>query len=348
MKKLTLFLFTILISFSVKAQSDGLEAILLSGTEDANKLINAYTEPAMKSLIYGMNSGWYHTAKTHKKFGFDFTFGLNAALVPTSSEFFKFSELGLSTVTTPSQVNGATIMGSNSHETLMTVSTTVKVPGYPDQTAYTTYTMPGGIKDDLPIRAVPTPVVQLGVGLPFKMDVIIRLVPSVGSDDVTGNLFGLGLKKEITSLFGPLEKLPLHVSILGAFTNMNVNYNIQNDSSIPGFNQEAEFKLNSYTVQAIASLNFPVINIYGGIGYNSGNSTFKMLGTYELAYNTLLPAPLNQVTVPLIDPVNLDYDASGITTTIGARLSLGFFKIFGDYTIKEYNTISAGIAFSFR
>mgnify|MGYP001088447286 CR=1 FL=1 len=29
-------------------------------------------------------------------------------------------------------------------------------------------------------------------------------------------------------------------------------------------------------------------------------------------------------------------------------IGLGFFKIYGDYTIKEYNTVSAGIAFSFR
>ena len=50
----------------------------------------------------------------------------------------------------------------------------------------------------------------------------------------------------------------------------------------------------------------------------------------------------------LIDPVSVDFDASGVRATIGTRLNLGFFKIFGDYTIQEYNTITAGIAFSFR
>jgi hypothetical protein len=44
----------------------------------------------------------------------------------------------------------------------------------------------------------------------------------------------------------------------------------------------------------------------------------------------------------------MDFDTSGARVTLGARLNIGFFKIFGDYSVKEYNTITAGIAFSFR
>ena len=113
---------------------------------------------------------------------------------------------------------------------------------------------------------------------------------------------------------------------------------------IAGSDQTAEFKLNSFTAQAIASLNFPIINVYGGVGYSGGNSTLKMLGEYELEYNS----GSNNETVTINDPINMDFDASGFRATLGARLSLGFFKIFGDYTLQEYNTLSAGIAFSFR
>ena len=123
---------------------------------------------------------------------------------------------------------------------------------------------------------------------------------------------------------------------------MKVDYNLQNDSSINGSNQSAEFELSSFTVQAIASLNFPIINFYGGFGYSGGNSTFKMLGTYNLEYNN------GAVTRPVTDPINQDFDASGFRTTIGTRLSLGFLKIFADYTLQEYNTISAGLAISLR
>ncbi|MGV8945763.1 MAG: DUF6588 family protein [Lutibacter sp.] len=342
MKKFAFVIFLMFFSFGMNAQ-DGLEAILLAGKQDANKLTKAYMNPAMKGLIYGMNSGWYHTANTHKTFGFDISIGLNASAVPTEDELFRFADLGLSSSTTSTSPTGATLAGTNTLKAPVTIQT--EIDGYPVSASFT---MPAGVKEDLPLNAIPTPAVQFSLGLPKQFDVMIRLVPEVGSDDVKGNLFGIGLKKEITSLFGVFEKTPLHISLLGAYTNMDVNYDIQNSSSIPGSNQKATFNLNSYTVQAIASLNFPIINFYGGIGYGSGSSDLKMKGTYDLEYETGFPAPNDKKTVTVTDPLNMDFDASGVRATVGTRLSLGFFKIFADYTLQEYNTISGGLAFSFR
>lgn len=316
------------------SKAQDLENILLSARGDANKLTEAYINPAMKGLIYGMNSGWYHTAKVHKKLGFDISIGLNASMVPTKDEMFTISDLESINLLSGGTVTSPTVVGSGDGADVL-VTTTVN-----GQVATTTFQLPEGISEDLPLNAVPTPAVQLSVGLPFKIDIMARFVPEVGDDDVKGSLIGFGLKKEITSLFGPLEKLPLHVSILGAYTNMNVDYKMDG-TAIAGVNQRAEFKLNSYTIQAIGSLNFPIINIYGGFGYSGGSSNLKMLGEYDLEYD-------GGVSVTLDDPIDLDFDASGFRTTIGARLSLGFFKIFADYTLQEYNTVSGGIAFSFR
>jgi hypothetical protein len=335
MKKFVLiFISVFALSFNAKAQ-DGMEAILLADPADANKLLDAYINPAMTGLIYGMNSGWYHTAKVHKTLGFDITIGLNASIVPSENEIFRFADLGLTSVTSTSATSPT--IGGPKNAPIANVSTTFN--GTP---VTASFTMPEGVKDDLPLNAVPTPAVQFNLGLPAKFEAMLRLVPKVGSDDVKGNLLGLGLKKEITSWFGPMKKTPLHVSLLAAFTSMNVDYDLQNDSSIPGSNQAAEFKLNSYTFQAIASLNFPVINFYGGFGYSGGSSSLKMLGTYDLSYNG------GTFTRTITDPIDQDFDASGFRTTVGARLSLGFFKIFADYTLQEYNTISAGIAIGIR
>lgn len=320
------------------SNSQDLENILLASKEDANKLTKAYINPAMKGLIYGMNSGWYHTAKVHKKLGFDISIGLNASMVPKKDELITFANLGLTNITSTSTTS-PTLAGSGVGAQML-VGATVQ-----GQTVTASFQMPSGIQEDLPLKAVPTPAVQLSLGLPYKFDVMVRLVPEVGSNDVKGNLFGLGLKKEITGWLGPLDKLPLHVSLLAAYTSMDVNYMIDGNA-IPGQNQSANFDLKSFTAQAIASLNFPIINIYGGIGYSGGNSTLKMLGTYNLEYTPVAAGPT--IIEPVTDPINLDFNASGFRTTLGVRLSLGFFKIFADYTLQEYNTASAGIAFSFR
>ena len=338
MKKIALLSLLLLTTQLSKAQE--LESILLAAKEDANKLIQSYMNPGMKGLIYGMNNGWYHTAEVHKKFGFDLSIGVNASMVPEKDELITFANLGLTNITY-SQSTSPTFAGSGDGAN-MTVNATVQ-----GQEVTASFDMPSGIKDDLPINAVPSPAVQLSLGLPYKFDVMLRLVPEVGDEDVKGKLLGIGLKKEITSLFGAIDKLPLHVSVMAAYTSMDVNY-AMDGTNIPGENQNAQFKLNSYTAQAIASLNFPIINFYGGIGYSAGTSTLKMLGTYELEYSTGQPAPNDTVSETVTDPLNLDFNTNGFKATIGTRLSLGFFKIFADYTLQEYNTMSGGIGFSFR
>lgn len=102
---------------------------------------------------------------------------------------------------------------------------------------------------------------KLSTGMPAKFEISLRLVPKIGKEDVKGRLLGVGLKKEITSWFGPLGVAPLHLSLLVAHTTMNVEYDIQRNDDISVQNGFAEFKLNSYTVQAIASLNFPILNL---------------------------------------------------------------------------------------
>ncbi|WP_233861167.1 DUF6588 family protein [Tenacibaculum piscium] len=347
MKKITLIILAIFTTVStVKAQE--LETILLA-KKDAEKLTEAYISPAMKGLIYSMNNGWYHTAKVHKKFGFDITIGANASLVPSKDEVFNLTTLNLSKNTTI--VNGvtssSTVAGSKENALAkLKYETTIK-----GQKVSAKFTLPEGIKEDLPISAIPAPAVQIGVGLPFKLEAIVRYVPEVGSDEVKGNLLGFGLKKEITSLFGPMEKTPLHVSIVAGYTKMTVDYSMDIiNENIRATNAITEFQLNSYTVQAIASINFPFINFYGGAGYNGGTTKLKIKADTDfIASYQLENFPAINVEENLgKNPVSLNQKTNGFNATIGTRLSLGFFKIFGSYTLQEYNTVNAGIAFSFR
>lgn len=353
------YLFSIFVIFSFvfnsKAQ-DGFENILLAPSSDSNKLLQAYFAPAMEGFIYSMNNSWYHTAKVHKKFGFDLTIGLSGAIVPSEKELFNISALGLSNSLSTNATSASTFAGPDV-PTTFTVSKTVTIndPTSPangqTRTVTANFDTPGGITGDLPLNAVPSPVAQLNVGLPFKLEAMVRFFPEtdLGDDGGSAKMLGLGLKKEITSWFGPLDKLPLHVSLLATYTSMDVNYAFAdvNSGNFQMLNAAAGFELRSYTAQAIASLNFPIINIYGGLGYSSGTSKFNMSGTYTGQF-TYTEAGQTYTYEESLTPPNMEFDASGFSTTIGARLSLGFFKIFGSYTLQEYNTVSAGIAISIR
>lgn len=351
MKKLILVLICVFaLSNNAKAQ-DGIENILFADLADANKLTEAFLSPAARGFTYGMNNGWYHTAKVHSLFGFDITIGGNVSLVPKESEKFDVNSLNLSNKITQNPSTTPTVLGednavTNAFEVTIPANSDPNINNGVHPELRRNFTMPNGYKNDLPLNGVPTPAVQISMGLPWQLEASLRFLPEVGNDETKGKLLGLGLKKEITSWFGPIEKLPLHVSILGAFTTMNVTSIIDDPSGndINITNGLAELKLNSYTIQAIASLNFPIINVYGGFGYVSGNSTLKLGGRYELQYSD----GLVNYTRTLNDPLNLNYDVSGMRATLGARLSLGFFKVFGSYTLQEFNTANLGVAFSFR
>lgn len=341
-KKISLFL---LIIFYSTSYSQELETILLA-KDDAQKLTKAYLNPSFKGLIFAMNNGWYHTAKVHKKFGFDISIGANFATIPNEEELFSIAELELSnnTITTNGATSSPTVAGSNSISPAQFQYST-QIEG---QNVSANFTMPTGIKEDLPANTIPAPAIQVGFGLPFKLDLIIRYVPKVGSEDVKTDIFGLGIKKEITELLGPLDKTPLHISILAAYSNMGVNYEIGNvNNDVSTQNAAANFSLNTYTIQAIASLNFPVLNVFGGIGYNGGSIRLNMLGNYTLNYNTSINgAP--DVEESITDPFSIKTSSGSINATIGTRVSLGFFKLYGSYSLQEYNTINTGIAFIFR
>jgi Family of unknown function (DUF6588) len=348
MKKIIVLL--MLCVTSQLSQAQELESILIAA-DDASRITQGYINPAMKGLMYSMNGGWYSTAKTHKKLGFDITINANASFVPDADKMFAFVQSEYSFLSLPNgETELPTVMSENSTETTVDVS----IPVGDGTFKVGSFNMPGGITNDLPINAVPTPMVQVGVGLPFKTDVKVRYVPTVNFDNsVEANLIGLGLQHDLTQYLGPIDKLPLSVSILAAFTNMDVTYFIDDTNATDGVavtNGTADFKMNTWTVQAIGSLDFKIITLYASLGYNNGSSTIKLKGNYNLTYDIEDGAGnvVGTVNESVIDPINLAFDANGTRATIGARLNLAFFKIFVDYTLQEYNTATGGIAFSFR
>ncbi|WP_343768533.1 DUF6588 family protein [Gangjinia marincola] len=340
MKKLIL-LFSVLFAQGVNAQE--IEGLLLAGTEDVNTLMQKYLNPAMKGVNYNLNNGWYTTAKTHKAWGFDITFTVNGSIISEEDKNFTFDENDYTFLT----VDG----GTQEYPTLLggdasSVPIQVAIEAEGNQVQLAEILMPDGVAKDLPVSLVPSVMVQAGLGLPFNTNLKIRYVPNVGNDNNEGNLFGVALMHDIMQYFGPLDRLPLNVSVLGGFTRVNVDYNLQGVDLIPGSNQLGEFKINSWTVQGVASLDFPIITIYGGAGYGFGTSTFNMRGEYVLEYTEENSG--QTITQTITDPLSLDFNAGGPSMTLGLRFNLGFFKLFGNYTLQEYQTFTTGMSFSFR
>jgi hypothetical protein len=209
----------------------------------------------------------------------------------------------------------------------------------------TTIKSPKGIKSRLPLGAIPAPVLQLGIGIPFDTEIIIRYSPEYHRRGIDMSLKGIGVKHNLLQYFGPIDKFPLNVSAFASFSKMKIDYDIQSFSSLEGSGQVAQFSLNNYNLLLLASLDVLVVNFYGGIGLTGGSSSFKMLGQYDLEYQTQSNIPIQRT---LKDPIDMNFKASDFQTTLGAKFKFLIFSAFIDFTFQEYNTLSAGISANFR
>ena len=319
MKRTILFFSLFIVTFSSAQLFDDLKNVLAATAEDAQTLADAYISPVGQSLTYGLNTGWASSAKTHKKLGFDLTIGTALPSVPDAAKSFNTSNLGLKQLT-PSAPTASTVFGSKNTATFTEniTNTSVKLPGF---------------ENELVMNSLPMPYLQAGVGLFFDTDIIVRYVPKTKIKGLEFDALGVGVKHNLMQYFGLLDKLPLNVSALASFTKLNGNYQLNNAKP----DQKVDLGVDTFMVQALASLDFPIISVVGGFGYGKGDASIQLLGDYSTEY----PGTSK-------DPLKVEDTYTGTHAMIGVRANLAFIKLFANYTLQKFNTLNAGISFSFR
>lgn len=324
---------------------NGFENFFLAEKQDANKLLNGYFSPRIKGYLNALNSNWYHTAKVHKPFGFDFSINLNSVIYPSSSNQFNIS--GLKSINPPSgSITSASYIGN---ETTNTANIATRIN---NENATAIIGLPTGENSSF-LSNSNLPIAQLNVGVSNGFEINIRLLPAVkpNNENESLNVFGIGLKKEITNWFSSLKDSPLHIALLTSYCNMSVNYGIKN-SNLPNGNTSGiavtngftEFNLNTYTFQTLASYHFMHVDVFGGIAYNTGNATYKTFGDFEGKYIT----NTETITKELDTSNTLAFNTNNISATLGGRLNLRYFKIFTSYTLQEFSTFNIGASISIR
>lgn len=338
MKKILLILCFASISFSGFSQLD-LGTFLEGGVEDANTLLKGYMEPAFVGFGYGLNSGWYNTAKPHKLFGFDITATVNMAYVPDASQFFTFNDASFNNVrlTSPSDNQLPTIFGPNLDADEIPELTFLDPDNGEEVLRITSPTGLGIDETSLP-NAVPSGMVQLGIGLIKNTELKLRFVPeqTIGDpgEEFKFNVFGIGVMHDFKQWIPGMKLLPFDLSAFIGYTSIKSSFAIDADNP----DQMGELNVSGTTFQAVISKKLALLTVYGGIGFISSNTDFALKGTYDIESGT----------APLVDPVNFDFSASGARANIGARLKLLVLTLHGEYAIQEYNTLTLGVGISVR
>ena len=307
---------------------DAITDFLNAGVADGNKLAEAYFRPYGEMFGANLNAGWYNSAKVHGVLGFDITFQVSSTFAPSSKKNYDVNSLGLEAfeVSPGSTSIGPTIVGKSDNLPMLNP----KVEGG----EYASFSVPDGTGFNI----FAAPMIQGAVGLPLHTEVMVRFLPKVGYKDYGSiGLWGLGVKHSIKEYIPFIKRFPIwNLSVMGAYTKLDGTGTV----TYGGSEGNLEIGSSAYTVRLLGGVNLPIVAFYAGFGYSNAASTFDLMGTFND-----VPG-MNGAAVT--NPIALKYDEGSYDFNIGTRLRFGIFAIHADYTVGEYNMVTAGFGFNFR
>ncbi|MDT8346649.1 MAG: DUF6588 family protein [Flavobacteriaceae bacterium] len=325
------------LSHSLKAQ-DGFGDILTFGIEDANRFAQSYLNPGAEAFAYSFANAWFNSAKSKKTFRFDLQLVAGAALASSEDKRFlldpaQFNHVEFRDGNPTAPRNVATVFGANRPDVV------VRIPSNNPLVPDAEVTLPQGL-GDTDVNFLPTGFLQASFGLPLGLEIKARFIPKTEIDEVESQLFGLGLQYELDRIFGVPSFFPVRFGALVGYTNFEGSYDFEDGDFVSGTNQKVDVEVDTWLFTLIASTNLKIINVYGGVGYVTGNTTSRLLGTYQVNAGIV---PVGGTT--LVDPISINTDVSGLRANLGLDLKLGFFGVYAEYAVQEYDTFNAGIRF---
>lgn len=275
---------------SAWAQSDFEKAI--SQYSDAQ--VKGYIQPFADIFGANLNTGFAHSAAI-PTVGFHMEFSL-IVMGGAIGDDQKTYDLPLPVGFSASTMKAPTIFGPG------------EGASYQDPASGLTYLASGGVFGASMLPAL-TP--QLTIGSLYGTEALIRFLATPKIQDMDADMLALGVRHNVSQWFGVLP-----VDIAGGFyyTKLRVADLIE---------------YSSVAVSAMASKEFEVVTVYGGLQWEQG--------TMDLKY---------EQSDPTKTKVSVSLDAANtIRGTLGAGLTLGVFRLFADANFGSVMTFSGGIGF---
>tara|TARA_R110000868_G_scaffold21614_6_gene89542 strand:+ start:39805 stop:40806 length:1002 start_codon:yes stop_codon:yes gene_type:complete len=330
-----LFLTGVLLLSAVGYSQSNVNELFAAGINDAEKFTDSYFGPVSEAAIYSLANGWYNSADSKPLGGFEIS------IIGNMTSFKNKEDKKSFVLNTADYENLQFVDGSSSKPVSTALGDLEGIGVFVEGgVASDEFELPTGLASEN-INFIPTAFLQLSVGLIKGLEVKARFLPKIDTEDVAIGLYGVGLQYDFSKLLPADKILPVALSAVVGYTQLNATYDFTNSNIVDGSDQKIDVDMNVLSVQAIASTKLPIINFYGGIGYVSGKSTTDVLGTYNVQSGPLLSETYT-------DPFSLKRKASGVSGTLGAKLKLGFFRLHADYSLAEFNNLTIGVNFGFR
>ncbi|MBN1159054.1 MAG: hypothetical protein JXA61_06700 [Bacteroidales bacterium] len=346
----------VLVTFSndstCRAQVNDIGELIAAGADDAKVLLQPYLTPAVDAFGAGLGSGWYNTAKPHQLGGFDITITVNAGIVPKKFESFTIEgdEMTFLQLNDPADNNTPTIAGVAEEGPQINYN----IEGFSGPA----FSMPQGLNTNY----IPAPMVQAGIGLVKRTELMVRYLPNIKIDENEIGLWGLGGKHDIKQWIPGLKKMPvLNISVMYGYTRLHTYLQLEVEPGdigaelLPGAGSsdwdDQWFRLvtQSHTANLLVSANLPVVCFYGGVGFITTKTNLKLEGDFPTVYLDDVTPSVKAVADPIdMEITNREGGFTKPRLNAGIRLKLSVITLHADYSWANYSILTAGLGVSIR
>jgi len=316
---------------------DNINELLAAGVADTQRFAEHYTAPATDGLVYGISNGWFNTAKSPQRFGFEISIIGNTSFIKDEKKSFNMVVSDFENIRFQDNSSSKvvpTVFGASSSETVIL---TYDDPIFGNQEV--SVALPGGIGSS-ESSFVPTAFLQVSFSPLKGTQIKARIVPKMAYQDAELNAYGFGIQQNLISWLPANKVLPVAISAVIAYTHLDGVYDFTSSNIVAGENQRMTLDVNSMLYQLVVGTKLKIINFYGSIGLIQGKTTTELLGRYKIVNGAVS-------SDDIINPISITNKISGMRTTLGTSLKFEIFGINADYTIAEYDSASLGINFGF-
>jgi len=313
------------------------------GENNVQLLVDGYITPIAEDFGSLINNGWYNTAATHKRFGFDLSVTVNTLSAKSDQKYFNVpTTTGVSFIETTARNSKAPTAYVPSGQ-----FPRFRFNSGPNNAIE--FRGPDGsdISNDMPVGFVAVPTLQIGVGLFANTDLLIRYTPTLEISGTELSNWGVGFHHDIKQHIPGIKAVPFSLSAFVAYSRMEATTDLSGVYASNGTRQEGVAETSVYTIQVLVSKKIALLTLYAGVGYNRSTTDYAINGTY-VVNTTSEGVPLVQGTA-LTNPYKRESSVSGVRATAGLRFNLGPIILNGDYSFVNSNgLLTAGFGVTVR
>jgi len=195
--------------------------------DDALIFSDSYITPATDAAVYQSVSGWVTTAKKPKLWGATIELHVNAFVTPQKDRTFviRNSDLSFFQLEEGTSATIPTAVGNKNQ---------VYLHGQLGDSDVRLET-PQGIN----MKTVAYPYLQGSLGLPYGSELVVKYSPQVNLKKSNYQVYGVGLKHNISRYFDSITQKKFHLAVLAAYSkeDISVNFlNVETDYGTLGIN----------------------------------------------------------------------------------------------------------------